>query len=623
MVFMDERCGAWQVGDDVGQGEVEFRIFFPAGADPHVAAIRVAGSFQNHLGGQDWDFGGGLPLNIEVRNGPGGTFWSARTGADLPAGFYEYKYLVEFDDGTSRKVTDPCARYGGLSDQNSGVVVGGSRPQDNPVRPLAGGRRPLTDLTVYELMIDDFTAEYRRGRAPLAAVIDRLDELSGMGINAIEFMPWTAWMNSDFDWAYAPFQYFAVEARYADELEHPEEKLSWLKRLISECHDRGIHVIMDGVYNHVSLAFPYPQLYRDPAVCPFTAASFGGTFPGLQDLDFAEPVTGQFIGDVCRYWIDTFGIDGIRFDNTVNFYVPGDLRGLPEVLTDVAAHVAGKGETDFSLILEHLDLSAAQVTNDTAATSFWDNSLYQVTFDGLWNNQIDSGLLNCLNNRRFLSPGKVPTLYLSNHDHSHVAWQAGARENLGAVARWWKVQPFLIALFTSTAVPLVRNGDELGEEHFLPEDDQGTGRRVTGRPLRWKLRGDRIGTTLTALLGRLAQLRRDHPALRSDLMYPSEWATWQTQFNQVGVGVDVGRQLAVYHRWAPVPGGIENIVVVLNFSDTDTFADINFPLLGRWTDLLAGFTGGPGWSVDVAASPVPVPVGSHWGRVLWYFNPSP
>ena len=33
---------------------------------------------------------------------------------------------------------------------------------------------------------------------------------------------------------------------------------------------------------------------------------------------------------------------------------------------------------------------------------------------------------------------------------------------------------------------------------------------MTGRPLRWKLRGDRIGTALIALIGRLTQLRRDH-----------------------------------------------------------------------------------------------------------------
>ena len=89
--------------------------------------------------------------------------------AMLPAGFFEYKYQVDFEDGTSRIVTDPCARYSGLSDRRSGVVIGGSRPAENTVRPLVGGRRPLTELTIYELMIDDFTAEYRRQRAPLAA----------------------------------------------------------------------------------------------------------------------------------------------------------------------------------------------------------------------------------------------------------------------------------------------------------------------------------------------------------------------------------------------------------------------------------------------------------------------
>ena len=98
---------------------------------------------------------------------------------------------------------------------------------------------------------------------------------------------------------------------------------------------------------------------RIPADCPFTGASFGGTFPGLQDLNFGEPITGQFIKEVCRYWIDTFGIDGIRLDNTVNFHIAGDLRGVPEILADVEAHIAAKGEENFSLTLEHLDISAA------------------------------------------------------------------------------------------------------------------------------------------------------------------------------------------------------------------------------------------------------------------------
>ncbi len=616
---MSERCGAWQVGQDRAGGPVQFRVLFPAGVDPHVTSIRVAGDFQAALGGAAWDVAGAPTLVVD-RTDPRGDFWTAQTSGPLPAGFYEYKYLVTFDDGTERYVTDPCARYGGFRDQNSGVVVGGTTSADNVVHPLAGGRRPLTDLVMYELMIDDFTAEYRHERAPLAAVVDGLDRLVDLGFNAILFMPWTAWKHREFDWGYEPFQFFAIEARYANDLLRPEEKLSWLKRLMNECHRRDLHVIMDGVFNHVSRDFPYQYLYRDPATCPFTAEPFGNSFPGLQDLDFNNAATNVFIQDVCRYWIDNFGIDGIRFDNTVNYYEAGDFRGLPELLADIDSAQRQQGETAFSLTLEHIDLSAATVTNATAATSFWDNSLYGLCFQALWGHGIDSRFLNALNNRRFLGPGKVPTLYLSNHDHSHPAWQAGARDNVGAVKSWWKLQPFVIALYTATATPLIPNGQEFGEEHFIPEDDAGTGRRVSGRPLRWKAGQDPIGRTLSALHRRLARLRLGHPGLRSPNMYPDVWEEWQTQPNPVGVGVDVAGQTVVYHRWGADDGGlIENFAIVLNFAGEGRLIDTPFPLTGQWVDLLAGFDGDPvPWALDVTGSRAAVDVGPHWGRVLWH-----
>jgi pullulanase len=279
---MQTRCGAWQVNDDATHGRVEFRMFFPAGPDPEIGTIHVAGNFQQQLGGSNWDFAGGLPLTKDTSN-PRGTFWTARTDLDLPAGFYQYKYLVTFNDGSTRKVSDPCTRYSGLSDQNAAVVVGGSRPAQNTVRPLASGRKPPADLNVYELMIDDFTDEFRGTRAPLAAVIDRLDYLRDLGFNAILFMPWTAWRNQDFDWGYEPLQYFAVESRYANQPGRPEEKLSWLKRLVSECHDRDIHVIMDGVFNHVSTDFPYKAMYRSPDRCPYTRERVESGPPLLSD----------------------------------------------------------------------------------------------------------------------------------------------------------------------------------------------------------------------------------------------------------------------------------------------------------------------------------------------------
>ena len=153
-------------------------------------------------------------------------------------------------------------------------------------------------------------------------------------------------------------------------------------------------------------------------------------------------------------------------------------------------------------------------------------------------------------------PGKVPTLYLTNHDHPDAAWQAGARDNAGAMGaearEWCKTQPFAIALFTSTAVPLIPNGQEFGEDHFIPEDDQGTGRRVRPDPSAGS--SGPIGREQRfALYSTLATLRRDHPAFRAPSSTPRSGRRGGPQFNLDGVGIDVERQLAIYHRWAAFP----------------------------------------------------------------------
>lgn len=172
-------------------------------------------------------------------------------------------------------------------------------------------------------------------------------------------------------------------------------------------------------------------------------------------------------------------------------------------------------------------------------------------------------------------------------------------------------------------MPLLPNGQEFGEDHFVPEDDHGTGRRVTSRPLQWKLHDDPIGQPLVALHGTLARMRRDHPGLRSGLMYPDVWEAWQTQPNPAGVGVDVASQIVIYHRWAVLESGsVENFVIVINFSGTDAIPSVPFPVDGEWIDLLAGFDGsGSSWSATVLGLSASIPVGSHWGRILWRLNP--
>lgn len=618
MQHMAEKLGAWQISGGEDSGKVQFRLFFPdeaTGLQHNIQTIQVCGDFQTGLGQpKNWDSNTAPMLVKELH--PEGEIWSYETPDELSAGFYQYKYYVSFNDPEqpARWVSDPFARYGGEKNMNAAVVVGGSQPSDNIIMPLAGGPKPQRDLIIYEMMIDDFTAEYRGVRAPLDAICDKLDYLSEIGFNAILFMPWTAWNDEHFNWGYTPSLYYSVAYRYANDLNKPAEKLSWLKTLISECHQRGIHVIMDGVFNHVYSGFPYKAFYQSyDQDCPFTG-KFYGEFAGLQDLDFNHNCTRELIWDVCRYWIDEFEIDGIRFDNTVNFYNKGDLNGLPGLMQDIDNYTKQNGRQYFTLTLEHLEKDAVEVTKHTHASSYWDNALYGYCFDGLWHDRIQPGLLDVLNNNRFLQgTGKAPTVYLSNHDHSHVTWRAGARNNMGAL-QWYRTQPYAIALMTIPGTPMVQNGQEFAEDHWIPEDDKGSSRRVQSRPLHWDYSNDKFGGSLRSVYTKLIKLRKQYPVLRADGFYPETWENWQTRFNPEGVGVDTNRQLIVFRRYhVNEQGHLNHAVVCLNFSDQNHWLELTFPEDGEWINLLAE----PQWSITVSNRRFGLEVSSNWACIFY------
>ncbi|MGA8855275.1 MAG: alpha-amylase family glycosyl hydrolase, partial [Christiangramia sp.] len=105
------------------------------------------------------------------------------------------------------------------------------------------------DLVIYELLLRDFDEDHS-----YKSLIDRLDYLENLGINAIELMPVNEFDGNE-SWGYNPSFHMATDKYYGS----PE----MLKTLIDEAHQRGIAVIADIVFNHATGQNPYFRLYND------------------------------------------------------------------------------------------------------------------------------------------------------------------------------------------------------------------------------------------------------------------------------------------------------------------------------------------------------------------------
>lgn len=83
--------------------------------------------------------------------------------------------------------------------------------------------------------------------------------------------------------------------------------------------------------------------------------------------------------------------------------------------------------------------------------------------------------------------------------------------------------------------PLLRNGQEFGEDYSFPEDGNGP---VASRPLRWRYSKDGTGQWLRTLYQKLIAIRHAHPALLSQNFYHGPYDEQLTQFNGQGYGVN-------------------------------------------------------------------------------------
>lgn len=161
-------------------------------------------------------------------------------------------------------------------------------------------------LVIYELLIRDFTGTNGQayGSGTVQGVIDKLDYIKSLGVNAVELLPIMEF-NGNNSWGYNTNFYFAPDKAYGTPNDY--------RRLIDECHARGLAVILDIVFNQSDGLHPWYQLY-DIAENPFYNGSAPHAYSVLNDWKQENPVVQQQWHDALTHWLTNYKVDGFRFD---------------------------------------------------------------------------------------------------------------------------------------------------------------------------------------------------------------------------------------------------------------------------------------------------------------------
>lgn len=262
-----------------------------------------------------------------------------------------YRYRLE--DGLL--VPDPASRFNPLDVHGPSELID-PRAHDWPDDGWSG--RPWHEAVIYELHIGAFTAA-----GTFEAARQRLGALADLGITAIELMPVADFPGAR-NWGYDGVLPFAPDASYG----RPEE----LKRFVAAAHALGMMVLLDVVYNHFGPDGNYlhacaPQFFDPARRTPWGAAiAFDGP---------ASAIVRAFFIHNALYWIDEYGLDGLRIDAVHAI----DDRSSPDIVQAIAqalrdgpgrerrVHIVLENDRNEARYLERRVASAGDTAGDTAS----------------------------------------------------------------------------------------------------------------------------------------------------------------------------------------------------------------------------------------------------------------
>lgn len=268
-----------------------------------------------------------------------------------------------------------------------------------------------------------------------------LDHVIELGCNGLALGP--VWASSTH--GYDIEDHSRIDPRLGDDQD--------FDHLVAACHGKGIRVLLDGVFNHVSADHQWVhQVLRngwaDPAARMLKAdpadaqglARFEG-HAGLVELDHSHPEVGEYAVRIMNQWLDR-GADGWRLDAAYRVPKPFWVEVLPRVRNT---------HPDAWFMAEILHGDYAAIADETSVDSITQYELWKAIWSCLKDNNPHELMWALQRNEKTLGH-EVPWTFISNHDVTRISSQVGEKLALMALG----------ILMSVPGVPAIYYGDEWG-----------------------------------------------------------------------------------------------------------------------------------------------------------------
>ena len=312
-----------------------------------------------------------------------------------------------------------------------------------------------------------------------------------------------------------------------------------LKNFVSTCHEKGIKVIFDGVFNHTGRDFfafkniqekrehsPYVNWYCNVNFSGNTEYNDGfsyenwGGYNLLVKLNQRNPEVQNYICDVIRFWVSEFDVDGIRLDaaDVLDFDFMKQLR-----------RTADEVKPDFWLMGEVIHGDYSRWVNGSTLHSVTNYALHKALYSG----HNDHNYFEIAHTVKYLQNMGDLDLYnfVDNHDVERIYTKLSNKAHFA---------PVHVLLYTLPGVPSIYYGSEFGIE--------GRKERTSDDSLRPALSLDDYKNAVeknpcTALVAALGKVRQNTPALNygsyAELMLTNRQYAFARDLNDVRVIVTV------------------------------------------------------------------------------------